>query len=187
MGRGDRPEHSAPPEVFYDESEASKYTSSSRVIDIQEKLTARATELLALEADGVPKFILDIGCGSGLSGQVLTDEGEMRFSDRCMPAFIDCQRQAQKPYHAMRTSATPSTSAMLTPDALMQVMYGSDATYQAACCKSLWKRGLKAMCSFTIWAMACLSGQARLTVLSVSQRYSGSATLTKHIMCPGSG
>lgn len=75
MGKGDRPEHAAPPEVFYGGSEAAKYTSSSRVVEIQEKLTARALELLALEDDGTPKFLLDIGCGSGLSGQVLTDEG----------------------------------------------------------------------------------------------------------------
>ena len=75
MGKGDRPEHSAPPELFYDDSEAAKYTTSSRVMEIQEKLTLRALELLALEDDGVPKMILDVGCGSGLSGQVLTEQG----------------------------------------------------------------------------------------------------------------
>jgi hypothetical protein len=30
-----RPELLAPPEIFYDDSEARKYTSSSRIIDIQ--------------------------------------------------------------------------------------------------------------------------------------------------------
>lgn len=75
MGKGERPEHVAPPEVFYDDNEAAKYTTSSRVMEIQEKLTARALELLALPDDGVPKFILDVGCGSGLSGQVLTEQG----------------------------------------------------------------------------------------------------------------
>lgn len=75
MGKGERPEHVAPPELFYDDTEAEKYTTSSRVIEIQEKLTARALELLALPDDGVPKFILDVGCGSGLSGQVLTEQG----------------------------------------------------------------------------------------------------------------
>ncbi|KNA07317.1 hypothetical protein SOVF_173030, partial [Spinacia oleracea] len=30
-----RPELQAPPEIFYDQSEARKYTSSSRIIDIQ--------------------------------------------------------------------------------------------------------------------------------------------------------
>ena len=75
MGKGERPEHAAPPEQYYNDSEASKYTTSSRVIEIQEKLTARALELLCLPDDGVPKFLLDVGCGSGLSGQVLSEQG----------------------------------------------------------------------------------------------------------------
>jgi hypothetical protein len=37
-------------------------------------LSERALELLALPED-VPCFILDIGCGSGLSGEVLSDNG----------------------------------------------------------------------------------------------------------------
>ena len=35
MGKGDRPEHMAPPEIFYNEEEAHKYTHNSRIIDIQ--------------------------------------------------------------------------------------------------------------------------------------------------------
>lgn len=35
MGRGDRPEHTAPPEVFYNDSEARKYTTNSRMVSIQ--------------------------------------------------------------------------------------------------------------------------------------------------------
>lgn len=47
---------------------------SSHIIDVQTKLAERALELLALPEDQ-PSFILDIGCGSGLSGQVLSDNG----------------------------------------------------------------------------------------------------------------
>mmetsp|Transcript_19139 Transcript_19139/g.53361 ORF Transcript_19139/g.53361 Transcript_19139/m.53361 type:complete len:298 (+) Transcript_19139:133-1026(+) len=72
---GDRPEHSAPPEVFYNDSEARKYTTNTRMVKIQESLTQRALELLALPDDGIPKLLLDIGCGSGLSGETLTEEG----------------------------------------------------------------------------------------------------------------
>mmetsp|Transcript_11102 Transcript_11102/g.28026 ORF Transcript_11102/g.28026 Transcript_11102/m.28026 type:complete len:175 (-) Transcript_11102:95-619(-) len=72
---GDRPEHSAPPEVFYNEEEARKYTTNTRMVNIQESLTKRALELLALPNDGTPKLLLDIGCGSGLSGETLTEEG----------------------------------------------------------------------------------------------------------------
>ena len=77
MGRNDRPEHSAPPEIFYNDDEARKYTDNSRIINIQRQLTERALELLALPNDGSPKFILDLGCGSGLSGEALTDQGHI--------------------------------------------------------------------------------------------------------------
>ncbi|AED96876.1 18S rRNA (guanine-N(7))-methyltransferase RID2 [Arabidopsis thaliana] len=70
-----RPELLAPPEIFYDDTEARKYTSSSRIVEIQAKLSERALELLALPEDGVPRFLLDIGCGSGLSGETLSEDG----------------------------------------------------------------------------------------------------------------
>ena len=35
MGKGERPEHSNPPEVFYNEEEARKYTTNSRMVTIQ--------------------------------------------------------------------------------------------------------------------------------------------------------
>lgn len=69
-----RPEEIAPPEVFYNDSESHKYTSSTRVQHIQAKMTLRALELLNLEPDS-PHFLLDLGCGSGLSGEILTEEG----------------------------------------------------------------------------------------------------------------
>lgn len=69
-----RPELQAPPEYFYNEVEAQKYTSNSRMMEIQSQLTDRALELLALP-DNEPCFLLDIGCGSGLSGEVLTEHG----------------------------------------------------------------------------------------------------------------
>ncbi|EXC27885.1 putative methyltransferase [Morus notabilis] len=70
-----RPELKAPPEIFYDDEEARKYTSSSRIVKIQSELTERALELLALPDDGVPRLLLDIGCGSGLSGETLSENG----------------------------------------------------------------------------------------------------------------
>lgn len=67
-----RPEFTAPPEVFYNEDESKKYTQSNRVQQIQATMTLRALELLNIP-DG--QLILDIGCGSGLSGEILTEEG----------------------------------------------------------------------------------------------------------------
>jgi len=69
-----RPEGSAPPENFYNEIAARKYDSSSRMNTIQTEITNRAIEMLALPSDK-PALILDIGCGSGLSGQALEDAG----------------------------------------------------------------------------------------------------------------
>lgn len=43
-------------------------------MNIQADLAQRCIELLSFENDD-PKFILDIGCGSGISGQELTDCG----------------------------------------------------------------------------------------------------------------
>lgn len=82
-----RPEHTAPPDMFYNEEEAEKYTSNSRMIHIQSQMTERCLELLALQNQGSststtasaasnsgettpssPQLLLDVGCGSGLSG-----------------------------------------------------------------------------------------------------------------------
>ena len=47
---------------------------STRVQQIQADMTYRALELLNLPPDE-PAFLLDIGCGSGLSGEILDEEG----------------------------------------------------------------------------------------------------------------
>ncbi|KAJ8603728.1 hypothetical protein CTAYLR_000235 [Chrysophaeum taylorii] len=68
-----RPELTGPAEVFYDSVEARKYTSSSRIINVQAEIASRCIELLNLESE--KRFILDIGCGSGLSGAALEAAG----------------------------------------------------------------------------------------------------------------
>ena len=73
-----RPELVAPPEIVYNADEAKKYTQNSRIISIQNEMTYRALELLNLptiDGEPVPSLILDIGCGSGLSSDVLSEEG----------------------------------------------------------------------------------------------------------------
>ncbi|KAL2336708.1 hypothetical protein Fmac_011154 [Flemingia macrophylla] len=54
----------APPKIFYDDAKARKYTSSSRIVQIQATLSERALELLALPDDDVPKLLLDNGNSS---------------------------------------------------------------------------------------------------------------------------
>ncbi|KAI0837726.1 S-adenosyl-L-methionine-dependent methyltransferase [Hypoxylon sp. FL0890] len=71
-----RPEDTLSADVHYNDSEARKYTTSSRIQNIQASMTHRALELLDLSS---PSLILDVGCGSGLSGEILSsippDEG----------------------------------------------------------------------------------------------------------------
>ncbi len=69
-----RPELTGPAAHFYNEKEARKYDSSSRMVGVQREITERAIELLRLD-HSQPAYVLDIGCGSGLSGQVLEEKG----------------------------------------------------------------------------------------------------------------
>ncbi|KAH0611452.1 uncharacterized protein H6S33_010717 [Morchella sextelata] len=69
-----RPEDTLPPDLFYNDVESHKYTTSSRIQSIQSSMTQRALQLLALNS---PSMILDIGCGSGLSGEHLTSSGHI--------------------------------------------------------------------------------------------------------------
>ncbi|KAI9772264.1 MAG: hypothetical protein M1840_001013 [Geoglossum simile] len=64
-----RPEDTLPPDLFYNDRESHKYTTSSRIKTIQSNMTHRALALLSLSS---PSLILDIGCGSGLSGEILS-------------------------------------------------------------------------------------------------------------------
>ncbi|XP_066148835.1 probable 18S rRNA (guanine-N(7))-methyltransferase [Euwallacea fornicatus] len=83
-----RPEHLAPPEIFYNEDEAKKYTQNSRIMEIQEQMSERAIELLVLPEDS-SCFILDIGCGSGLSGSVLEANGHFWVGMDISTAMLD--------------------------------------------------------------------------------------------------
>ncbi|KJH47863.1 methyltransferase domain protein [Dictyocaulus viviparus] len=69
-----RPEHSGPPELYYNAYEVRKYASSSHIVSLQTEMAERAVELLALP-DGKSVYILDIGCGTGISGGVLASAG----------------------------------------------------------------------------------------------------------------
>lgn len=74
----DRPESSGPPEYFYNSQEAKKYHQNSRIIAVQREMSQRALELL-LQGDDedVQKIILDLGCGSGLSGREIQKLGHV--------------------------------------------------------------------------------------------------------------
>ncbi|CAE8590513.1 unnamed protein product [Polarella glacialis] len=81
-----RPEHQAPPEIYYNDVEAAKYGTSSRMIEIQTKMAERALELLLLP-DRVC-LLLDIGCGSGLSGEAITEAGHAWIGYDVSPSML---------------------------------------------------------------------------------------------------
>jgi len=64
-----RPEDNLPPDLYYNDSTSKKYDTNSRIKNIQAQMTHRALSLLDLKS---PSLILDIGSGSGLSGQILS-------------------------------------------------------------------------------------------------------------------
>jgi len=89
-----RPEHSAPPEIFYNEEEARKYTQNTRMIEIQNGMSERAIELLSLPEDE-PCFVLDIGCGSGLSGDCLDENGHYWIGIDISDSMLDVARERE--------------------------------------------------------------------------------------------
>lgn len=60
---------------------------SSRIIDIQGQMTERCLELLLLPED-ISCFLLDVGCGSGLSGTVLEENGHMWIGIDISPSML---------------------------------------------------------------------------------------------------
>lgn len=83
-----RPEHLLPPELYYNDSEAYKYTANSHIIDVQSTLTERALELLALP-DDESCLLLDVGCGSGLSGEILSENGHSWVGIDISPSMLN--------------------------------------------------------------------------------------------------
>ena len=63
-------------------------TRSSRIIEIQGRMTERAIELLSLPSD-THCLLLDLGCGSGLSGQVVEEAGHSWVGVDISAAMLD--------------------------------------------------------------------------------------------------
>lgn len=84
-----RPEHISPPEIYYGDVEATKYTQNSRIQNIQTEMTYRALELLNLPESSTPSFLLDIGCGSGLSGEILEEAGHLWVGCDVAPSMLE--------------------------------------------------------------------------------------------------
>lgn len=81
-----RPENVAPAQYYYNAEEAEKYTSNSRIIEVQAHMSQRAIELLQLPSSGC--LVLDLGCGSGLSGSELSDSGHFWIGMDISPSML---------------------------------------------------------------------------------------------------
>eukprot|EP00286_Rhodomonas_abbreviata_P018614 CAMPEP_0181297444 /NCGR_PEP_ID=MMETSP1101-20121128/5241_1 /TAXON_ID=46948 /ORGANISM="Rhodomonas abbreviata, Strain Caron Lab Isolate" /LENGTH=282 /DNA_ID=CAMNT_0023402377 /DNA_START=1 /DNA_END=849 /DNA_ORIENTATION=+ len=88
-----RPEHVAPPEMFYSGEEAKKYATNSRMREIQTTLTERALELLALPYEN--SMVLDVGCGSGLSGECITEAGHQWIGCDISPDMLQVAKDME--------------------------------------------------------------------------------------------
>uniref|UniRef100_A0A8D0FZN6 18S rRNA (guanine-N(7))-methyltransferase n=1 Tax=Strix occidentalis caurina TaxID=311401 RepID=A0A8D0FZN6_STROC len=60
----------------------------SRVVGVQSQMSERAVELLGLPGDQ-PCLLLDVGCGSGLSGDHISGEGHCWIGMDISPAMLD--------------------------------------------------------------------------------------------------
>lgn len=83
-----RPEHTAPPEFFYNVDEATKYHGNSRIASIQDSMARRCLELMEIDEDEGPLLLLDIGCGSGLSGGVISEHGHAWVGMDISPSML---------------------------------------------------------------------------------------------------
>jgi len=73
---------------YYGDAEAKKYTQNTRNQQIQTDMTYRALELLNLPPEKTA-ILLDIGCGSGLSGEILDEEGYIWVGADIAPSMLE--------------------------------------------------------------------------------------------------
>eukprot|EP01134_Creolimax_fragrantissima_P007421 CFRG7421T1 len=129
-----RPEHQAPPELFYSATEAKKYAVNSRMQSIQTSMTQRALELLNLSADH-PSYLLDIGCGTGLSGEELTENGHfwvgMDISPHMLAQGLDRGVEGDLLWHDMGQGVMfrPGTFDGVVSISALQWLCNADKSY----------------------------------------------------------
>ncbi|MCL7051262.1 hypothetical protein MKW94_006311, partial [Papaver nudicaule] len=81
-------------DVFVNQNAAKVFIAALNNISV---LSEGALELLALPDDHVPRLLLNIGCGSGLSGEPLTESGHQWISVDISDSMLDValEREAE--------------------------------------------------------------------------------------------
>ena len=67
--------------------------ASSRITKIQAELTERCIELLNLKPNSGPAMLLDIGSGSGLSGEIIKSQGHSFIGLDISPQMLAVARK----------------------------------------------------------------------------------------------
>mmetsp|Transcript_6320 Transcript_6320/g.12799 ORF Transcript_6320/g.12799 Transcript_6320/m.12799 type:complete len:201 (+) Transcript_6320:70-672(+) len=65
------PEKNVYPELFYQVEEAKNFLRSNRLVKIQSYLSSKGYDLLGVPDQRKPKFFVDLGCGTGLTQNLL--------------------------------------------------------------------------------------------------------------------
>lgn len=79
----------------HDMSKTHTTPCSTRIQTIQAEMTDRAIELLALDPEDEAKYLLDIGCGSGLSGEILDQDGHYWVGVDVSPSMLEVAVERQ--------------------------------------------------------------------------------------------
>ncbi|OHT13835.1 putative methyltransferase WBSCR22 like protein [Tritrichomonas foetus] len=62
-----------PPYIYYTEENVDKATANVHYVSVQRQLTERALELIELDNSTIPPMVLDVGCGTAISGQLFVE------------------------------------------------------------------------------------------------------------------
>ena len=110
------PEDYVLPEIYYNEERARQYEKNTRIQKIQREMTSRALEILELKP---PASILDLGCGTGISMQVLKEAGfTVKGVDIAKPMLAIALQKGLDVYEADFTVKIPFDSGNFDADEL---------------------------------------------------------------------
>ncbi|MHA1648866.1 MAG: class I SAM-dependent methyltransferase [Candidatus Helarchaeota archaeon] len=102
------PEDHVLPEIYYTKERAEQYERNTRIRKIQREMTLRALEILQVQP---PALVLDLGCGTGISMEVLIEKGyDVKGIDIAEPMLAIAAKKGLDVYKADFTLEIPFES-----------------------------------------------------------------------------